>query len=579
MSSRNRNLLKSILLLFGSYVFARYLSTFIHEHGHAIAVWVTGGIVNRIIFTPFSGSCVIHFRTPADCENFVTWSGPLLAVFVGLLLVIIIWRWRRPSLMPVLLTGVAACIHNGFSLIFSCLSETSGDANNLVTFGGTPKAVVLAVGFPMFLIGVFLFIKYLPMFGLQSRDGFKRRILVIGPGLFPYLIATLIYNWQYNVKEFGLWAVKLTISAFLILLLTALSGVLQRRFRLFRDIETKVCTWTAVVIANASALVVIVFLFFILPNYPFKTHTEHKMTYYDGQSNFAGTARRVRDYVWNPYREPYKTNRKSAVFWSWQGREGKVKIAHRARSAAICPDSLEVMVFTTGGVLMVPMDGGPRRWLFKQDGISLMPGCTISKDTRRALFYGIEDSASGKGLSWFLIAIDIPSGRTTKFVIEKFRSGMEFLDSDTAVVSICEKFGSEEQDLIRVEFTETGDHKFILETQTKLKGNIRAVYDGKLVLGSGSVSENKSFLQFDDKNFSFTGQIYVYASESYIWIIDYEGQVLRVNPDGDKSYLDTCNCKSIIGCGTFDDSFWVAFRDGEVKVFGDNPATAKIELP
>ncbi len=52
-----------------------------------------------------------------------------------------------------------------------------------------------------------------------------------------------------------------------------------------------------------------------------------------------------------------------------------------------------------------------------------------------------------------------------------------------------------------------------------------------------------------------------------------------MNSEGGKVCVGTYDYKSMIGRGTFDDSLWIAFLDGTVRIFGDSIAVKKIELP
>jgi len=87
-------------------------------------------------------------------------------------------------------------------------------------------------------------------------------------------------------------------------------------------------------------------------------------------------------------------------------------------------------------------------------------------------------------------------------------------------------------------------------------------------------------IEYGDMKVSFTNPVlFVHASESYIWAIDKNGQVFKINSDGSKLSVGTYAPNEMIGRGIFDDSLWIAFLDGTVRVFGNSIETANIEFP
>lgn len=570
MENTNRRLLKSTLLLLWSLAFGYNASITLHELGHAIAYWTTGGTVEDIIIHPFSWSYCIP-GSVSEYPNFTTWGGVVFGTIMGLMLVALVWRWRGPYVMLAFMTGVVACLHNGFYLIFSCLAESQGDSMILI-YGGTPKAVIIAAGLLMFGTGLILLGMCLRLIGIRSSDGIKSRILVLSGGLLPYLFATLIYQWLYNAEELRMWLTKGVSIIILLLLLAILSAIVQRRVRWFRYAEAKTVTWPAVILANLGAFVLLSIIFISLRSYKPETTMRYLLNYYDHQSNFVGINLKI---THNPTASPEKRYQsESVVFWNWQGRQGKTKIPHLTRLAAICPDSNEIIVQTIPGVLIVPMDEGPHRWAFKRDNILLLSRWAISNNSRKVLVYGFDLDLR----KYVLIALDILNGRTTNFEISETPWEIIFIDDNTAIASVS-------QDLITVEFIESGEHKFSVDPGAAKQGAVKAVYKGEFVFHSpvfwAEENVHQHTIQCGSMKISFTDPIwFVLASKSYIWAIDTKGQVFRLNSDGSKLCVGTYAPERMIGRGTFDDGLWLAFLDGTVMVHGDSKKeTAKIELP
>lgn len=571
MKNTKRHLLKSTLLLLWSFVFGCNASTVLHELGHAIAYWTTGGTVEGIIIHPFSWSYCIP-GSISDYPSFTTWGGVVFGTLMGLLLVMAVWRWRGPYVILVIMTGVVSCIHNGGYLIYDCLTTSDGDATILISYG-TSKLLIIAVGLFMMGIGVILAGICPALIGIGPNDGVKLRILVFSGGILPYTFVQFIYDLLYNKEELGQWLIYWVIIVGLVFLVAVLSKVVLPRIRWLGSIEPKAVTWPSVVVANNGAFVILSIIFILLIQYIPRTTTRYTLGYYDHQSNFAGVKLKMED---NPTASPARRyESESIIFWSWDGREGKREIPNLlAYFATVCPQTLAVIVQAMDGVLVIPMDGKPHRWIFKEDGFLLHFKWAVSACRCRLLVYGMDPNLR----EYVLIALDILNGRTTKFEIADTPWEMIFIDDNTAVASVGE-------DLIRVEFAESGDHKFSVEPGAAKQGAVKAVYKGEFVFHSPVFwtedNADQQTIECGDMKISFTDPVlFVLASKSYIWAIDTKGQVFRLNSDGSKLCVGTYAPERMIGRGSFDDGLWIAFLDGTVTVFGDSKKeTAKIELP
>jgi len=570
MENTNRRLLKSTLLLLWSLAFGYNASKTLHELGHAIAYWITGGTVEGIIIHPFSWSYCIP-SSVSEYPNFTTWGGVVFGTIMGLMLVALVWRWRGPYVMLAFMTGVVACLHNGFYLIFDCLAESHGDSMILIS-GGTPKAVVIVVGLLMFGTGFILAGMCLRLIGIRSSDGIKSRILVLGGGLLPYLFATLLfYQWLYNSEELRMWVMKGVGIIILLLLFAILSAIVQRRVSWLRYAEPKAVTWPSVVVANSGAFVILSILFILLIK-PGIT-TRYTLSYYDSRSNFAGVKLTM---INNPTASPSRRyESESIIFWSWDGCEDKREIPNlSAYFATVCPQTLAVVAQAMDGVLVIPIDGKPHRWIFKEDGLLLHPQWAVSRDGCKVLVYGLDPNL----VKYVLIALDTSNNRTTKFEISESPWEIIFVDNNTAVDSVGE-------DLIRVEFAESGEHKFSVDPGAAKGGQVKAVSKSELVFHWPvfwtEVNADQHTIECGDMKISFTDPVpFVFASKSYIWAIDRKGEVIKINSYGNKLSVGSYPPEKVIGRGIFDDSLWLAFLDGTVTIFGDSKKeTAKIELP
>ncbi|MCK5563856.1 MAG: M50 family metallopeptidase [Planctomycetes bacterium] len=256
-------LLKSMLLCLGSIVFGRCFPLFIHEHGHAIGALMTGGKVLRIYFHPFSWSQA--FCIGSSSEIFVTFAGSALTAIVGVLVVLSVWRWRK-YYVTVLYTGaVFMILKDGFYYLNS-VANNRGDAVALIG-DGVPEALVISFGLLLFVGGAFFAIECFNMLGFDSNDGVWYRFLVLSGGIGPYLVSMLVYHVKCNDDDLNRWLMTIGLSVVMIFVLSLLSGIAQRKIRLFRVEETKTVSWGEVVFANVLASSLALVMFLILPMY------------------------------------------------------------------------------------------------------------------------------------------------------------------------------------------------------------------------------------------------------------------------------------------------------------------------
>jgi hypothetical protein len=165
--------------------------------------------------------------------------------------------------MVLFMTGVISCMHNGFYLVFSSLAKSPGDATSLIACG-TPMVLIIGVGLLMFGIGVVLAGMCLRLIGIGPSEGVKSRMLVLVGGLLPYLIATLLYQWLYNAAELAMWVTKGAIIVVVLLVFSIVSGIMERRVYGLGAGKAKKVTWSAVLLANVCAVLLLSVIFILL---------------------------------------------------------------------------------------------------------------------------------------------------------------------------------------------------------------------------------------------------------------------------------------------------------------------------
>ncbi len=133
------------------HLYAAWLAMMlIHEAGHVLGALATGGHVVRVVWGPFTLS-----RTDVDPNphaNFVTWAGPLFGAIAPTLLAGVLRKSRFGN--PLAFLAGFCLIANGEYLSVGAFSP-AGDARDLLHMG-TPRWLLVAVGTPMCVLGLWL---------------------------------------------------------------------------------------------------------------------------------------------------------------------------------------------------------------------------------------------------------------------------------------------------------------------------------------------------------------------------------------------------------------------------------------
>lgn len=185
--------LRAALLLFGSYTFAYSVLVAIHETGHLLALRSYGVTDVRIVLHPFTGSRTIWNATDAFIGK-VDAAGPLAAIMFGAVVSLSLWKLRRPALLPLLLLGPVACLTEGVSNFMQIVLRSPGSDAMRIVEAGVPAAVVATVAVLIFLVGVVVLVRLLPLTGLSPDAAFPGKALVVSAGLGGFMLAGSLYG-------------------------------------------------------------------------------------------------------------------------------------------------------------------------------------------------------------------------------------------------------------------------------------------------------------------------------------------------------------------------------------------------
>lgn len=156
------------LVLIGTYLPACWLlMQVVHELGHVLAAWATGGVVTKVVLHPLAIS-----RTDVTGSLHplvVIWAGPIVGVVLPSI-VLFVWRWRKlPAAYLVQFLAGTCLVANGAYLGVGSFGGI-GDAGELLRLG-TPIVVLWLFGMVACPIGFWLWNGLGPNFGLGAAQG------------------------------------------------------------------------------------------------------------------------------------------------------------------------------------------------------------------------------------------------------------------------------------------------------------------------------------------------------------------------------------------------------------------------
>ena len=155
------------LLIFSTIALSWLGMMAVHELGHVVHLWITGGTVKYVVLHPLEFSYTAPGENPHPLA--VAWGGALWGCVLPLA-ALALTRWLAPS------QAYLARFFAGFSLIANgaYLAGDSflrgGDARDLMACG-VPQWLLILVGLPAIVLGLFLWNNLGSPFGLGNAHG------------------------------------------------------------------------------------------------------------------------------------------------------------------------------------------------------------------------------------------------------------------------------------------------------------------------------------------------------------------------------------------------------------------------
>jgi hypothetical protein len=241
---------KSILLLFGSFTFAFLFGEMVHEYGHYLSHQFYGYEDVKIHLDPFGGSRIVGTPDlPVEMMGFTSAAGPLFDLAMGLLCFSLVWRKRKPILLPFLLWGPVAMIQEGVNFSLGLLTP-GGDASWIVAWG-IPQALLLISGGFLLLAGVGVLTLLLPLAGIQRGDPFKRKLLIVLAGMCALMLIRSAHSFLVSPESIMENLYPLVLSLILAFIAAALHKPITSLSTKISSQETPLISWSAASFAIA----------------------------------------------------------------------------------------------------------------------------------------------------------------------------------------------------------------------------------------------------------------------------------------------------------------------------------------
>jgi hypothetical protein len=139
----------------------------VHELGHVVGAWSSGGKVAEVMLQP----ATISYTRLAENPNplLVVWMGPLVGVALPLVALAIVRGAKLPGWYLIQFFAGFCLVANGAYLAFGSFSRI-GDAGDMMRYG-TPIALLWSFGLITIPLGLWLWNGLGPYFGLGSSHG------------------------------------------------------------------------------------------------------------------------------------------------------------------------------------------------------------------------------------------------------------------------------------------------------------------------------------------------------------------------------------------------------------------------
>jgi hypothetical protein len=162
----------------------------VHESGHVLAAWLSGGRVTHVVLHPLAFSRTDVSPNPSPL--FVVWSGPIWGAALPVFAWLIARAVRLRSAFLLRFFAGFCLIANGAYLASAALLP-AGDTADLLRLG-TPLWVIVIPGVAAFIAGLAMWNRLGPHFGFGGQPVDRAAILASSMALIVLVVGMLIWS-------------------------------------------------------------------------------------------------------------------------------------------------------------------------------------------------------------------------------------------------------------------------------------------------------------------------------------------------------------------------------------------------
>jgi hypothetical protein len=182
--------LRKVLTLFAGFAIGIHIAVFLHELGHALGYWISGGSVIAIVMN--APAPTGHVVGGAQVRGPYTWGGVVFGSLCAVFPLALSRYLARSSATRFTALMVAAfCLaHNGLYLFVGGILPF-GDAIGMIELGA-PHWLLIVLGMPLLAAFIFVLASAIQGVGPDPAISLWKWLIIVELGLFPVPALTLM---------------------------------------------------------------------------------------------------------------------------------------------------------------------------------------------------------------------------------------------------------------------------------------------------------------------------------------------------------------------------------------------------
>ena len=196
MIAKLPNDVRRIATLFAGFVIGMHVAVLLHEFGHALGFWISGGTVARIVMQAPLPAGRVEGEGPDRLTYLWVWGGVVFGSMITVAPLAIARCLGRQSLIrfAALMTAAFCLGHNGMYLFIGSIIPFS-DASNMINLGAS-RSVLFLLGVPLIFGFIFVLTTAIQVVGLSPRESVWKWIIVVEFGLLTFpavMVASMLF--------------------------------------------------------------------------------------------------------------------------------------------------------------------------------------------------------------------------------------------------------------------------------------------------------------------------------------------------------------------------------------------------